>query len=29
VLLPTIGTINPADYTAPARVISPEQPPIR
>jgi hypothetical protein len=25
--LPTIGTINPADYTAPARAISPEQPP--
>ena len=29
VLNPTIGTINPADYTAPAGVISPEQPPIR
>jgi hypothetical protein len=25
--IPAIGTINPADYTAPANVISPERPP--
>jgi len=26
-LIPTIGTINPADYTSPGNVMSPEQPP--
>jgi hypothetical protein len=27
VLIPAIGTINPADYTPPGNVVSPEQPP--